>query len=210
MKMSRNIQRKLAVLGLLGSVVCWAGSDAGSEQQYWLKGGNQRDVVLNVPPESLCHKDEWIVFSCSVKKDKIVSVCASSDLTPTTGYMQYRFGSYNQKPDMIYPSRLVQPHNYFVFYMKSEGNSGSLALGFHVHAYQYSVYAHGTDAIHGYNGGGVIVRHNGKRVSVMRCLGDNYYVPTSSNNGPSKYIGDFILDDLGLPAPKAGIDFIYK
>jgi hypothetical protein len=42
---------------------------------------------------SLCTKDERIIFSCPVKRPaKIVSVCASKDLTSDRGYLQYRFG----------------------------------------------------------------------------------------------------------------------
>ena len=41
--------------------------------------------------ESHCRAQERIVFSCSLGK-KTVSVCASADLSATTGYLQYRFG----------------------------------------------------------------------------------------------------------------------
>ena len=41
--------------------------------------------------ESLCHAQEQIVFSCSLGK-KMVSVCASSDFSASSGYLQYRFG----------------------------------------------------------------------------------------------------------------------
>ena len=124
--------------------------------------------------------------------------------------MQYRFGTYNQQPDMIYPLQLVQPHDYFEYFAKSEGNDSSLALGFHIKTYEYSVYAHSSDSIHGYNGGGVIVRHYGKRISVMRCLNDRYYVSPDSSVGSSKYISYFYLIQLQLPAPKKNIDFIYE
>src|SRR5438128_10829064 len=42
---------------------------------------------------SLCAKDERIIFSCITKRAaKIVSLCASKDLTNDRGYLQYRFG----------------------------------------------------------------------------------------------------------------------
>src|SRR5712691_7480717 len=46
---------------------------------------------------SLCAKDEHIIFSCAVKRTaklpaKIVSLCASRDLDKERGYLQYRFG----------------------------------------------------------------------------------------------------------------------
>ena len=44
-------------------------------------------------PNTLCAKDERVIFSCPVKRPaKIVSVCASKDLTGDRGYLQYRFG----------------------------------------------------------------------------------------------------------------------
>ena len=42
---------------------------------------------------SLCARDERIIFSCPVKKPaKIVSLCASKNLSADQGYLQYRFG----------------------------------------------------------------------------------------------------------------------
>ena len=211
MNMNGKILHIFSAIVLFGAIMCWADSDISTEKQYLQTGGNQRDILSNVPPESLCHMNEWIVFSCPVKKNKIISVCASNDLTPKSGYMQYRFGTYNQQPDMIYPLRLVQPHDYFEYFTKSEGNDGIEALGFHVKAYKYSVYIHSSDSVHGYDGGGVIVRHYGKRISVMRCLNDRYYVSPASSVGPSKYISYFYLIQLQLPAPKKNnIDFIYE
>jgi len=42
---------------------------------------------------TLCEKSERIIFSCPIKRPaKIVSLCASKDLTNERGYVQYRFG----------------------------------------------------------------------------------------------------------------------
>src|ERR1051325_5476778 len=47
----------------------------------------------NLQPKTLCARDERIIFACLLKQPaKIVSVCASKDLTSETGYLQYRFG----------------------------------------------------------------------------------------------------------------------
>ena len=44
-------------------------------------------------PGTLCESGERIIFSCPVKRPaKIVSLCASKDLTNERGYVQYRFG----------------------------------------------------------------------------------------------------------------------
>lgn len=41
--------------------------------------------------ETLCEQQEQVIFSCSLGK-KTVSVCASADLSASSGYLQYRFG----------------------------------------------------------------------------------------------------------------------
>ncbi|HXI25523.1 MAG TPA: hypothetical protein VNG71_16780 [Pyrinomonadaceae bacterium] len=44
-------------------------------------------------PGTLCAAGERIIFSCPIKRPaKIVSLCASKDLTSERGYVQYRFG----------------------------------------------------------------------------------------------------------------------
>jgi hypothetical protein len=49
------------------------------------------DVILQ--PNSLCARDERIIFSCRLDDQaKIGSVCASKELAINRGYLQYRFG----------------------------------------------------------------------------------------------------------------------
>jgi hypothetical protein len=55
--------------------------------------GAAEPVRRTLQRNSLCAKDERIIFSCPTKRPaKIVSVCASKDLTSERGYLQYRFG----------------------------------------------------------------------------------------------------------------------
>lgn len=49
-----------------------------------------------------CTSNERTLFSCATKKNKIVSICASKDLSPNSGYMQYRFGKLG-KVEMTMP-----------------------------------------------------------------------------------------------------------
>ena len=47
----------------------------------------------NLQVNTLCAKDERVIFACVLKQPaKIVSVCASKNVTSETGYLQYRFG----------------------------------------------------------------------------------------------------------------------
>jgi heat shock protein HslJ len=52
-----------------------------------------RPISRALQPNSLCARDEQIIFSCRLKRPaKIVSLCASPDLAREQGYLQYRFG----------------------------------------------------------------------------------------------------------------------
>lgn len=50
------------------------------------------NLVYAEPVATHCTDNELTLFSCSLKKSKTVSVCASKDLSPKSGYLQYRFG----------------------------------------------------------------------------------------------------------------------
>ena len=49
-----------------------------------------------------CAPGETDMFSCKLKKGKIVSLCASADLGKQVGYLQYRFGPAS-KIEFAYP-----------------------------------------------------------------------------------------------------------
>lgn len=51
--------------------------------------------------DSHCSEQEQTIFSCSLGK-KIISVCASKNISPTSGYFQYRFGLKNS-PELKFP-----------------------------------------------------------------------------------------------------------
>src|SRR5713101_6833009 len=73
------------ILVLTVAVICFAASGASYSPASSKPGTLQ--------PNSLCATNERIIFSCLVKRPaKIVSVCASKDLTSESGYLQYRFG----------------------------------------------------------------------------------------------------------------------
>ncbi len=57
-----------------------------------------------------CKGEERVVFSCPFKFGKTASLCASADLTKTTGTLQYRYGVVGKKPELIFP-RLGEHEN---------------------------------------------------------------------------------------------------
>ena len=52
--------------------------------------------------EAHCRAQEQTIFACALGT-KMVAVCASHDLSPTRGYVQYRFGPKNA-PEFIFPA----------------------------------------------------------------------------------------------------------
>ncbi|MGQ0762024.1 MAG: hypothetical protein ACT4OT_08410 [Acidobacteriota bacterium] len=85
---------------------------------------------------TLCAKTERVIFACALRRPaKIVSVCASKDLTRDTGYVQYRFGS-PAKIELEYPKDRAGTQQKFEYthYMRAlvdlghEQERGSLHL----------------------------------------------------------------------------------
>src|SRR5262245_37129413 len=61
---------------------------------------------------TLCETEEKTVLACRTGK-KIVSVCASNDLSPSSGYLQYRFGVPQKPPELVYPVAREHPKTSF-------------------------------------------------------------------------------------------------
>lgn len=88
---------------------------------------------------SLCNEKETIYFSCTLENKKIVSLCGDGDnsSSPSSGYVQYRFGSQSNK-EMIYPKNRRPPLNTF---FKTDNSGGSVTTSneiyFNVGEYKY-------------------------------------------------------------------------
>jgi hypothetical protein len=67
----------------------------------------------------LCTESEFVVWSCSIGK-KVYTACASNDLSPSVGYIQYR-ASDNGKVTFIYPEKKRHPKGIFRFSYASQG-----------------------------------------------------------------------------------------
>src|SRR5215469_1570362 len=134
--------------------------------------------------ETLCSSFEQTIFSCKLGKD-IVSVCASRDLSPTHGYLQYRFGPKNSTPFSLpsstqSPSRASIQARSLMF-----AGGGGAYIRFHNGRYQYIVFS----AI-GKDWGtkdGVAVEKDGKLLSHVACQD----VPVSK-------LGDKVFAQAGL------------
>ena len=91
-------------------------------------------------PNTLCAKDERIIFSCPVKRPaKIVSVCASKDLTSDRGYLQYRFGLPG-KVELEFPKDRTGTQEKFHYTHYFRARFDLTEINFTIDDYQYQVF----------------------------------------------------------------------
>lgn len=96
--------------------------------------------ALKPEPTTLCTKDERVIFSCPVKRPaKIVSICASKDLTNDRGYLQYRFGLPG-KIELEFPKdrKGTQEKFQYTHYFRAQFDMTS--INFTIDGYEYSVF----------------------------------------------------------------------
>jgi len=94
----------------------------------------------NLQPNSLCAKGERVIFSCPVKRPaKIVSVCASKDLTNDHGYLQYRFGVPG-KIELEYPKDRQGTQAKFQYSHYFRAQFDTTSINFTIDGYEYSLF----------------------------------------------------------------------
>ena len=100
----------------------------------------RRTQTSTLQPNTLCAKDERVIFSCPVKRPaKIVSVCASKDLTSDRGYLQYRFGVPG-KIELEYPKDRNGTQQKFHYKHYFRAQFDLTEIGFTIDGYEYSVF----------------------------------------------------------------------
>lgn len=147
-------------------------------------------------PRDLCNAGETTVFSCSVQDDKLVSLCASPDLSRDTGYLQYRYGHDAGSIEMRYPRHTDRP-GAFKYLQEYAARGGTSALSFRVGRYRYSLFS--TTSAYGFNGAGVIVDRGHKRVAYLRC--DDKSIIIQSDRF-------YQLSSLGFPDARGDVSYI--
>lgn len=84
--------------------------------------------------DTLCALSEKVIWSCRAGQKRL-AVCASSDLSSSTGYMQYRVMK-GADLEFAYPSGLRHPRSLFLLSLLPRGAS----LTFRNGEYQYAIY----------------------------------------------------------------------
>lgn len=135
--------------------------------------------------DSLCSSQETTEFNCSTGK-KIISVCASKDLSTLKGYMQYRFGAKGAQEIQV-PAVKNHPNPLVNSGILSFQGGGGFYLRFLKGDFRYVVYT-ATGQSWGKKAG-VAVEEGGKLIANIKCQG---YAQSN--------IGQKLFDQAGLPA----------
>lgn len=133
---------------------------------------------LAAETRSLCRSDEQTVFACTLTNKKHVALCASKPLTPTTGYVQYRYGTL-RSIELEYPTKREPPHGKFFFSTVMYSGGGASTVRFQSGPYEYFVF----DKVVRTNftpgepndpafDAGVATRQMGKSPTVRHCVDD--------------------------------------
>lgn len=99
------MQRLRSAIALSLLIVCSAVIELNSKRGHNTASAQSPNIstLRALQVNTLCGKTERVIFACVLRRPaKIVSVCASKDLTRDTGYVQYRFGS-PAKIELEYP-----------------------------------------------------------------------------------------------------------
>jgi hypothetical protein len=105
-----------------------------------LQIGPTRAGAFEVQTSSLCAAGEKVIFSCPLKRPaKIVSLCASTKLTKTEGYLQYRFGIPGNV-ELEYPKERTPAANAFHYSHYFRAQVDLTEITFSIDGYGYKVF----------------------------------------------------------------------
>jgi hypothetical protein len=116
---------------------------------------------------TLCQPHEEVYFSCPVA-GKVLSVCASGNISPDNGYVQYRFGRIG-KIEFEYPDKPYPPRKLFSISDISGGNLSFTHLKFDSGKYHYVLYQGDPS--------GIYIKRGGKVISNRTCDPGTYQPP---------------------------------
>jgi hypothetical protein len=140
--------------------------------------------------KSLCQTKEKVIFSCGTGK-KLISVCSSENLSPTAGYVQYRFGT-KEKLELSFPEPQAHPSSFSTGGTLMYSGGGGAYMRFNKGAYSYVVYS---GMGKGWDKQGVVIEKNGKLLSNILCK------DVSIEN-----IGSDFFEKNAIPEDKVGFE----
>ncbi len=115
---------------------------------------------------SHCSTKEQVLFSCDTEAGKNLSLCASSELGPTAGYLQYRYGPIGSPAELVYPQEMAPPARRFLAGSVAHAGGGAAFLRFAIGKYRYAVFS---GIGRGWQKHGVVVDKSGHYFSHALC-----------------------------------------
>lgn len=98
------------------------------------------NVTQPEPAATLCEKSEKIIFSCTIKKPaKVVSLCASVNVSKDQGYLVYRFGL-PDKVELEFPKTLSGTQKSFKYSHYFRAVVDETEISFTSEGYKYAIF----------------------------------------------------------------------
>ena len=138
-----------------------------------------------------CANDETIIFNCSVGK-KIVSVCASKNVSAASGYLQYRFGR-KGSPELIYPENKLPPAANIQANTLTFAGGGGAYIRFKRDAFAYVVYT-------------AIGRGWGEKAGVAVEKDNKLQINLACDKPVQSELGPDFFDQAGLAEDQTGFE----
>lgn len=152
------LNRAVPISNTVAYNITYEKSSDGMWQMSWPK---------EQPPIDSCVPPEKVYFSCELR-NKIVSICGSTEINSTSGYLQYRIGKPFHTPELELPHEKAQPQKFFRYGSESRSATGSIQnLSIDSGEYNYTIYRF-THAFEG-NSTGIAVKKSGEIISYLRC-----------------------------------------
>lgn len=109
------------------------------KRQLWVLLFVAMQCTTCTAAQPLCQPKEVTWFSCETKKGKVISLCASRNLSNSVGYLQYRFGT-ESTIELQYPEQRLHPRGRFFFSSVSYSRGVTGHLTFANGPYRYVQY----------------------------------------------------------------------
>jgi hypothetical protein len=167
----------------------------------------QAQTPTDATPPYLCEADEQVIFGCT-SKDKMISLCASPDVSNTGGHMQYRFGTPG-KIELAYPDKQSAPKGNFMHSFEPYSGGYSERVRFENGKVQYVIFedmiSTGAGSAEKEMHRGVGILMPGKKATSRLCDGSG---TLSDGSGEAKgFVFDHEKMDLGELLDKEDFNF---
>jgi hypothetical protein len=155
--------------------------------------------VKHVTP-SHCTPGETVLFSCQLERTKkIVSLCSSSDLSPTAGYVQYRFGPPGNVEIMVPPTN-ARPSGFYILSHTQQIRSSLYELSFNLGKIGYTMSRQFVGADDSQDSVSLIAKKSGKALFSDLCAGTIKDTILNGSDGPygldhlAKLMGSIVVE----------------